>query len=80
MYTRRETEDRKLMVLRKCQNTCENSRGTWPTTVASLRRLTAKLSWLLPSSCSKVSISPISDSHYLLVNVMATNDALQSTV
>ena len=49
--------------MKKCQNTHENSRGTWPRTVAYLR-LIANLSWLLPSSRSKVSI--------LLVNVTAT--------
>ena len=44
------------------------------------RRLTATLSWLLPSSLSKVNISQTSDRQInLLVNVMATNDALQST-
>ena len=40
------------LCLRMCQNTHKNSRET----VAHLRRLTANLSWLLPSSCSKVSI------------------------
>ena len=46
--------------LKKCQNTRENSRGPWPRIVACLRRPTANLSWLLPSSRSKVSISPTS--------------------
>ena len=46
--------------LRKCQNTWKISRGPWPRTVASLRRLTVNLSWLLSSYRSKVSISPIS--------------------
>ena len=45
--------------------------------VAHLRRLTANLSWLLPFSRSKVSISDKRPPD-LLVNVTATNDALQS--
>ena len=64
--------------LRKCQNTRENSRGTWPRKSACLRRLTANLSLLLPSSRFKVSISDKRPPD-LLVNVTATNDALQST-
>ena len=67
--------------LRKCQNTRENSRGPWQRTVACLRRLTANLSWLLPSSRSKVSISLTSHkwTSDLLANVTATDDALKST-
>ena len=63
--------------LRKCQNTSENSRGTWPRKVACLNRLTANLSWLLFSR-SKVSTSD-KRAPDLLVNVTATNDGLQST-
>ena len=62
------------LCLRMCQNTHKNSQET----VARLRRLTANLSWLLPSSHSKVSISDKQPPD-LLVNVTATNDALQST-
>ena len=61
------------LCLRKCQNTCENSRGPWPRTVASLWRLTANLSWLL-SSCRSFNNRPPD----LLLNVTATNDTLQS--
>ena len=53
--------------LRKYQNTCKISRGSWPRTAASLRRLTANLSWLLSSSRSKVSISLTSGLQLLLV-------------
>ena len=60
--------------LRMCQNTHKNSQET----VAHLRRLTANLPWLLPSSRSKVSISNKQPPD-LLVNVTATDDALQST-
>ena len=62
--------------LRKCQNTRENSQGTWPRTVACFRRLTE---WSLPFSHSKVSVSPTSSHQIMLVNVMAMNDTLQST-
>ena len=62
------------LCLRMCQNTHKNSRET----AARLRRLTVNLSWLLPSSRSKVSISDKQPPD-LLVNVTATSDALQST-